>query len=119
VTGAPPWFCSPTSTKFRCCPLDIAAVMGTAGELVLRVAVLSVAAALASVVNVVAWWRSNIAPTRSSTSWGSLLAGLAIFGVGPGRLTGGSLRARPVSTDRALQSRLSLGVACLLQRRVD
>ncbi len=70
---------------------DIAAVMGTAGELVLPVLlVLGLAGRFAalglSVVNVVAVVAlSDIAPAalQQHVFWGSLLAGLAIFGVGP------------------------------------
>ena len=72
-------------------PPDIAAFMGTAGELVLPVLlVLGLAGRFAAlglfVVNAVAVVAlADIAPAalQQHVFWGSLLAGLAIFGVGP------------------------------------
>lgn len=72
-------------------PPEVAAFMGTAGELVLPVLlVLGLAGRFAAlglfVVNAVAVIAlSDIAPAalQQHVFWGSLLAGLAIFGVGP------------------------------------
>lgn len=81
-------------------PPDVAAVMGTGGELVLPVLLLlglggRFGALGLSVMNVVAVWSlAEIAPAalQQHVTWGVLLAGLAVFGSGAWALDQGLQR---------------------------
>ncbi len=87
-------------------PPEVAAVMGTAGELVLPVLLLlglggRVGALGLSVVNVVAVLSlAEIAPAalQQHITWGVLLAALALFGSGRWTLDGWLLRLWPAGT---------------------